>query len=86
MLRIPRETLEELAREFPDDIGRALHDMALSGRRNMARMRWQMVWGKHRLQVGACLLLPIHRPRPSAPPCTRAKQTAPQSTLSVTRW
>lgn len=51
MLRLPRGTLEELAREFPDDIGRTLRDMALSGRRNMARMRWNMVWGKHRLQV-----------------------------------
>ncbi len=46
MLRIPRTTLQELAAEFPDDIGVMLRDMGLTGRRNMARMRWHMVWGK----------------------------------------
>ena len=46
VLRIGRKTLEELATEFPHDIGKMLNDMALKGRRNMARMRWRMVWGK----------------------------------------
>ena len=46
MLRIPRETLQELAAEFPDDIGVMLRDLGRTGRRNMARMRWHMVWGK----------------------------------------
>ena len=50
VLRIPLETLEELATEFPD-IHALLHEMGVTGRRNMARMRWRMVWHKHRIQI-----------------------------------
>ena len=61
VLRIPRTTLQELAAEFPHDIGVMLRDMGLTGRRNMARMRWHMVWGK----VSA----PLPPPSADAGPC-----------------
>lgn len=43
--------MKELAREFPHDIGMGMREAAATGRRNMARMRWRMVWTKHRLQI-----------------------------------
>ena len=43
--------MKELAREFPHDIGLGMREAAATGRRNMARMRWRMVWAKHRLQI-----------------------------------
>ena len=43
--------MKELAKEFPHDIGMGMREAAATGRRNMARMRWRMVWAKHRLQI-----------------------------------
>jgi len=46
VLRLPQSTMQELGCEFPEELGPLMHEASLDGRRNMARMRWRMVWGK----------------------------------------